>query len=85
MSESTATVAETRTIFSKVAAAVRETGRSVIVFNNSRPWVSVEPLSDNHIPAVDWSKQDIVRMDSEAGVTTLPAEWDDEGVYDDLV
>lgn len=88
MPDLTATVAETRASFSKIAAAVRETGRPVTVFKNSRPWVSIAPLSDDHIPAVDWAKQDIVRMDSETGVTTLPAEWDDEGdegVYDDLV
>ena len=31
----------------------------------------------DHIPNIDWSKQDVVRMDTESRRTVLPAEWDD--------
>lgn len=41
----------------------------------------------DHIPNIDWSKQDVVRMDTESRRTVLPAEWDDPVdvvLYDDL-
>ncbi|WP_165053393.1 MULTISPECIES: type II toxin-antitoxin system Phd/YefM family antitoxin [unclassified Adlercreutzia] len=90
MSELTATVAETRANFSKIAATVNATGRPVTVFRNSKPWVLVAPVGRGYgdrIPNIDWSKQDVVRMDEETRKTTLPAEWDDpedDGLYDDL-
>ena len=88
MAEMTATVAETRANFSKIAATVRETGRPVTVFKNSKPWVLVAPIESgygDHIPSIDWAKQDVVRVDPETRRTILPADWDDEeddGVYD---
>ena len=90
MAEMTATVAETRANFSKIAATVRETGRPVNVFENSKPWVLVAPIESgygDHIPSIDWAKQDVVRVDPETRRTILPADWDDEeddGVYDAL-
>ena len=90
MREMTATVAETRANFSKIAATVNATGRPVTVFKNSKPWVVVAPVGKgdgDHIPNIDWSKQDVVRMDAESRRTVLPAEWDDpadDGLYDDL-
>jgi len=90
MDEMTATVAETRANFSKIAHAVNETGRPVTVFRNSKPWVLVAPVGKGYgdrIPNIDWSKQDIARMNVETRRTVLPAEWDDpedEGLYDDL-
>ena len=90
MAEMTATVAETRANFSKIAATVRETGRPVTVFKNSKPWVLVAPIESgygDHIPSIDWAKQDVVRVDPETRRTILPADWDDEeddGVYDAL-
>lgn len=91
MSELTATVAETRAHFSKIAATVRSTGKPVTVFKNSKPWVLIAPLSGeygDHIPFIDWSTHDIVHMDPVTRKTILPAEWDDpadDGLYDDLV
>ena len=90
MDEMTATVAETRANFSKIAHTVNETGRPVTVFRNSKPWVLVAPVGmgyGDRIPNIDWSKHDVVRMDAETRRTLLPAEWDDpedEGLYDDL-
>jgi hypothetical protein len=49
--------------------------------------VSVGKGYRDHIPNIDWSKQDVVRMDTESRRTVLPAEWDDPvdvGLYDDL-
>ena len=80
MTEMTATVAETRANFSKIAATVRETGQPVTVFKNSKPWVLV--------PHIDWAAQDVIRVDPETRRTVLPADWDneeDDGVYDALV
>ena len=91
MAELTATVAETRANFSKIASTVSATGKPVTVFKNSKPWVVVAPVSSGYgdnIPCIDWSKQDVVRMDPATQKTVLPAEWDDsedDGLYDDLV
>ena len=88
MAELTATVAEARANFSRIAAAVSETGKPVTVFRNSRPWVTIAPLSEGHIPSVDWTAPSIIRPDASTGVTQLPASWDDpadDGLYDDLV
>ena len=90
MDELTATVAETRANFSKIASTVNELGRPVTVFKNSKPWVLVAPIGKgygDHIPNIDWSKEDVVRLNRETRVTVLPADWndpEDEGLYDDL-
>lgn len=87
MSELTATVAETRANFSRIAATVNETGRPVTVFRNSRPWVVIAPVGSSGIPRVDWSRGGVVPVDESTGHALLPAEWDepeDEGLYDDL-
>lgn len=90
MAEMTATVAETRANFSKIAATVRETGQPVTVFKNSKPWVLVAPIESGYgdrIPHIDWATQNVVRVDPETRRTVLPADWDDEeddGVYDAL-
>lgn len=89
--ELTATVAETRANFSKIASTVSETGKPVTVFKNSKPWVLVAPIESgfgDRIPRIDWSKQDVVKIDPATRRTVLPADWDDpedEGLYDDLV
>ena len=91
MNEMTATVAETRANFSKIANTVNQTGRPVTVFKNSKPWVLVAPVGKGYgdrIPNVDWSSQDVVKLDDATRKTILPAEWDDpedEGLYDGLV
>ncbi len=91
MGELTATVAETRANFSKIASTVSATGKPVTVFKNSKPWVLVAPIDSgfgDRIPRIDWSSQDIVRIDPLTRKTILPAEWDDpadDGLYDDLV
>ena len=46
MSVITATVAETRANFSKIADSVSKSGHSVIVFKNSKPWVKIAPLGN---------------------------------------
>lgn len=90
MSELTATVAETRANFSKIATTVNTTGKPVTVFKNSKPWVLVAPLGSGYgdrIPRIDWSSKDVIRMDPETRKTILPADWDDpadDGLYDDL-
>lgn len=89
MAELTATVAETRANFSKIAATVSETGRAVTVFKNSKPWVVIAPVESGlgGIAHVDWSKEGVVPIDESKGYAVLPAEWDapeDDGVYDDL-
>ena len=90
MAELTATVAEARANFSKIAAAVDATGRPVTVFRNSKPWVLVAPLGAGYgegIARVDWASDDVARIDPAVGRATLPAEWDDpadDGLYDDL-
>lgn len=90
MEQLTATVAEARSHFSRIASEVSRSGRPVTVFRNSKPWVVIAPLSSgygDHIPNIDWSRQDYVHMDPQTRVTTLPATWDDvedDGLYDDL-
>ncbi|WP_242369653.1 type II toxin-antitoxin system Phd/YefM family antitoxin [Adlercreutzia muris] len=42
----TATAAEARTNFSRIASAVSETGERVTVFKNSKPWVVIAPVGE---------------------------------------
>ena len=47
----------------------------------------IESGYGDHLPRIDWAKQDVVRVDPETRRTILPADWDDEeddGVYDAL-
>lgn len=46
-------VADARAQFSKIAAMVNETGESVTVFRNSKPWVKITPVVDSYIDAID--------------------------------
>ncbi|MDO4182726.1 MAG: type II toxin-antitoxin system prevent-host-death family antitoxin [Coriobacteriia bacterium] len=90
MSELTATVAETRANFSKIAAAVNRTKRPVTVLRNSKPWVVISPVDDSPqapIPNIDWATVDVIDIDPALGFAILPAQLDDddEGLYDDLV
>lgn len=92
MEELTATVAETRANFSRIASTVSHTKRPVTVFRNSKPWVVIAPITSgygDHIPNIDWSKDSqLLRMDPKTRRTVLPANWDDpedDGLYDDLV
>lgn len=87
MTELTATVAETRANFSRIAATVNETGRPVTVFRNSKPWVVIAPVGASGIPRADRSAGGVAPIDEETGHALLPAEWDDpedDGLYDDL-
>lgn len=91
MPELTATVAETRANFSKIASTVNKTGSPVTVFKNSKPWVMITPVSKEYgsnIPNIDWNDPAIAKPDPVTGVTVVPIEWDDpedDGLYDDLV
>ena len=83
MAEMTATVAETRANFSKIAPQrCAKRGDPSAVFKNSKPWVLVAPPQrsgyGDHIPSIDWAKQDVVRSIGNAPNAILPADWDDE-------
>lgn len=53
MSEISVSVADARAQFSKIAAMVNETGESVTVFRNSKPWVKITPVVDGYVDAID--------------------------------
>ncbi len=58
MATRTASVAEARSNFSKLAESVNKTGIPVVVFRHSKPWVKISPiaeeeLDDNYIEAMD--------------------------------
>ena len=88
MAEATATAAEARANFSKIARQVSASGRAVTVMRNSRPWVVIAPVEESSpVVAVDWAALDVRRVDPERGYAVLPQSWDDpedEGLYDDL-
>ena len=90
MGEMSATVAEARAQFSKIAATVSSTGNAVTVFKNSKPFVVIAPVGSGFggiEPAIDWSKAAALPIDERYGHAVLPAEWDDpedDGLYDDL-
>ena len=87
----TATVAEARANFSKIAHGVIATNRPVTVLRNSKPWVVISPAdtsSEAEIPLIDWNKVDITKIDEGLGYSVLPEAADyagDEGLYDDYV
>ncbi len=89
MAELTATAAEARANFAKIAAMVNKSGKPVTVLKNSRPWVTISPVTDSSpVTEIDWLKIDVKRIDPKLGFALLPSEWDneaDEGLYDDLV
>ena len=84
----TATAAEARLNFSKIAAQVSRSGSPVTVFKNSRPWVIINPVGeDSDVRPIAWESLGVVKPDSKTGHTVLPAEWDDladDGLYDDF-
>lgn len=90
MSALTATVAETRANFSRIAAAVNATGKPVTVFKNSKPFVVIAPAQSEYSEissVMDSVLADPVPIDKTYGHAILPQEWDDpgnDGVYDDL-
>ena len=45
MTALTATVAEARNNFSRIADQVNRSGREVIVFRHSKPWVKISPVN----------------------------------------
>ncbi|MBQ9022157.1 MAG: type II toxin-antitoxin system Phd/YefM family antitoxin [Eggerthellaceae bacterium] len=58
MASRTASVAEARNNFSKLAESVNETGIPVVVFRHSKPWVKIMPVfeddyDDEYIEAMD--------------------------------
>ena len=53
MSEMSVSVADARAQFSKIAAMVNETGESVTVFRNAKPWVKTTPVVDSYVDAID--------------------------------
>lgn len=89
MAELTATVAEARANFSKIASSVNATRKPVTVLKNSKPWVVISPADPSpeaSIPIIDWSRVEVVKADTELGYAVLPYDdAEDEGLYDDLV
>ena len=85
----TATVAETRANFSKIAHEVIASNRPVTVLRNSKPWVVISPADTSikaEIPLIDWNKVDVTKIDENLGYSVLPESADysgDEGLYDD--
>ena len=45
MATLTATVAEARNNFSRIAEKVNQTGCEVVIFRHSKPWVKISPAS----------------------------------------
>ena len=52
------------------------------------PQIHIECSCSDHVPSIDWARQDVISVDPETRRTFLPADWDDEedkGVYDVLL
>lgn len=47
MTTLTVGMADAKTNFSRITAAVNETGVPVTVFRNNKPWVEIRPLASN--------------------------------------
>lgn len=60
MNALTATAAEARTNFSRIASAVSETGRQVTVFRNSKPWVVIAPADTDSAEYVELVRSGIL-------------------------
>lgn len=89
MTALTATAAEARGNFSKIAEMVNSSGMPVTILKNSKPWVTINPIvSSSPVQSLNWDDLDVVKIDPTKGFTVLPSEWDDpadDGLYDDLV
>lgn len=85
----TATAAEARASFSKIADRVNRTGLPITVFKNSKPWVTINPIEEaSPVVSIDWDRIGVVKANPKTSHTILPAEWDDpedDGLYDDPV
>ena len=75
MASLTATAAEARTNFSRIASAVSETGNKVTVFRNSKPWVVIAPADDD----AQSDYVDIVRSGILEGREEIAAGYGIEG------
>lgn len=53
MSQLCVSIADARAQFSKIAAMVNESGESVTVFRNSKPWVKITHVADDYVDAID--------------------------------
>lgn len=60
MTALTATAAEARTSFSRIATTVSETGNRVTVFKNSKPWVVIAPVDDADADYVELIRSGVV-------------------------
>lgn len=60
MAALTATAAEARTNFSRIASAVSETGSRVTVFKNSKPWVVIAPATDADADYIELVRSGII-------------------------
>lgn len=77
MAALTATAAEARTNFSKIASAVSETGRQVTVFRNSKPWVVIAPIEQEDADYVELVRDGILegrrQIEGGEGITGTEA------------
>lgn len=55
----TASVADARNNFSKLAESVHDTGLPVVVFRHSKPWVKISPIVEE-----DFSEEYVEAMDA---------------------
>lgn len=60
MTALTATAAEARTNFSRIASVVSETGNRVTVFKNSKPWVVIAPAGEADADYIELVRSGIV-------------------------
>ena len=78
MTALTATVAEARNNFSRIAEQVHQSGREVIVFRHSKPWVKISPIGSEETEAEFEDVMDAViargLADYEAGNYTVGAD-----------
>ena len=60
MATLTATAAEARSNFSRIATTVSETGQRVTVFKNSKPWVVIAPAANDDGDYIDLVRAGII-------------------------
>ncbi len=65
MATLTATAAEARTNFSRIASTVSETGQRVTAFKNSKPWVVIAPAAGDDDDYIDLVRAGILEGRSQ--------------------
>lgn len=84
MTETTATAAEARANFAKIANHVQRSGKTVTILKNSKPWVTIAPITEQS-PIVEMNWDDAIKIEPKYSYAVLPKDWDskeDEGLYE---